>query len=115
MCDDPHMQGLLGQAIDWSGEDGGWYCLVSDESINLHINVRLTAPLPTEFLNRQLITGLGIVSEGHSLIIEVANPYGIETTGCPRGVSSCLADGGLRATTDGQEAEPCFGSPGTTT
>ncbi|CAM9845479.1 unnamed protein product, partial [Ectocarpus fasciculatus] len=26
-CGDPHMQGLRGQRIDWSGVDGGWYSL----------------------------------------------------------------------------------------
>ena len=71
MCDDPHMQGLRGQTIDWSGVDGGWYCLITDDNANIHVNVRLTAPLPEEFPNRQLITGLSILSEGSSLVIEV--------------------------------------------
>lgn len=56
-CGDPHVQGLRGQHIDVSGVDGGWYCLVKDEEIDLHVNVRLTAPLPIEFPYRQLITG----------------------------------------------------------
>ena len=61
---DPHMQGLRGQRIDWSGVDGGWYSLVEDENADLHVNVRLTAPLPDEFPDRQLVTGLTIMSEG---------------------------------------------------
>ena len=105
MCGDPHMQGLRGQMIDWSGEDGGWYCLVKDDSTNLQVNVRLTAPLPDDFPNRQLITGLSIVAEGRSLVIEVTNPYDVGTDGCPRGFSPCLADGGLRAIVDGEEVD----------
>ena len=90
------MQGLRGQIIDWSGVDGGWYSLIKDDNTDLHVNVRLTAPLPDEFPHRQLITGLAVLSAGHSLIIEVENPYTIDTDGCPEGVSPCLANGGLR-------------------
>lgn len=103
VCDDPHMQGLRGQSIDWSGVDGGWYCLVTDDNANIHVNVRLTAPLPETFPNRQLITGVSILSEGHSVAIEVTNPYDVHTDGCPEGTSPCLADGGLRATVDGND------------
>lgn len=70
-CGDPHLQGLRGQRIDWSGVDGGWYSLVKDETADIQVNVRVTAPLPVEFPERQLITGLGIVSGGHSVVIEV--------------------------------------------
>ena len=95
------MQGLFGQKIDWSGVDGGWYCLVKDDHTKLHVNVRLTAPLPNEFPDRQLITGFSILSEEHSLSIEVANPYDVHTDGCPGETTTCLVDGGLRATVDG--------------
>ena len=105
MCDDPHMKGLRGQKIDWSGIDGGWYNMVKDDTVNLHVNVRVTAPLPEEFPDRQLITGLSVLSEGHSLVIEVKNPYDVDTNGCPRGISPCLANGGLRAFVDGEEVE----------
>ena len=64
MCDDPHMKGLRGQKIDWSGIDGGWYNMVKDDTVNLHVNVRVTASLPEEFLDRQLITALSVLSEG---------------------------------------------------
>lgn len=97
------MHGLSGQSIDWSGVDGGWYSLVKDEEDDIHINVRLTAPLPVEFPNRQLTTGVAILSGGHSLVIEVKNPYTAATGGCPNGVSPCLADGGLRVTVDQYE------------
>lgn len=100
----PHMQGLRGQAIDWFGVNGGWYSLVKDEQADLQVNVRVTSPLPDEFPDRQLVTGLGIVSEGHSLAIEVKNPYTIDTDGC-KGVSPCLANGGLRAIVDGKEVD----------
>ncbi|CAM9997801.1 unnamed protein product, partial [Ectocarpus fasciculatus] len=66
ICDDPHMRGLRGQRIDWSGVDGGWYSFVRDDDLDLNVNVRLTAPLPEEFPNRQLVTGLSVISGGHS-------------------------------------------------
>ncbi|CAN0423163.1 unnamed protein product, partial [Ectocarpus sp. 13 AM-2016] len=53
---DPHMQGLRGQKIDWSGVDGGWYSLIKDDTADVNINVRVTAPLPDQFPDRQLIT-----------------------------------------------------------
>lgn len=97
------MQGLSGQQIDWSGEDGGWYSLIKDDEVALQVNVRLTAPLPVDFAHRQLMTGLSIISEGHSIIIEASDPYSVKTDGCPEGSSPCLADGGLRITVDGEE------------
>ena len=75
MCDDPHMKGLRGQKIDWSGIDGEWYNMVKDDDAGFHVNVRVTAPLPEEFPDRQLSTGLSVLSEGHSLVVEVKNPY----------------------------------------
>lgn len=99
------MQGLRGQKIDWSGVDGGWYCLITDEDADFHVNVRLTAPLPEEFPDRQLVTGVSVISEGNSLVVEVKDPYTITTEGCPEGVSPCLADGGLSAVANGQQAD----------
>ncbi|CAM9261580.1 unnamed protein product [Ectocarpus sp. 13 AM-2016] len=99
------MKGLKGQKIDWSGVDGGWYCLVKDDDADLRVNIRLTAPLPEEFPERQLITGLSVISGGHSLVVEVTNPYETDTNnGCPDGMPTpCLANGGLRVTVDGQK------------
>eukprot|EP00752_Nemacystus_decipiens_P012283 g10889.t1 len=97
------MQGLRGQRIDWSGVDGGWYSLIKDDDADLHVNVRVTAPLTEEFPDRQLMTSLAILSEGHSVVIEVKNPYSIETDGCPESVSPCLANGGLRIIVDDEE------------
>eukprot|EP00752_Nemacystus_decipiens_P014764 g13145.t1 len=109
LCFDPHMKGLRGQRIELSGADGGWYALVKDEHADLHINVRLTAPLPNELPGRQLVTGLSVMSEGHSLTIEVGDAHGIRTAGCIARVSPCLADGGLRIVVDGKEADELLG------
>ena len=105
MCGDPHMQGLRGQQIDWSGIDNSWYCMVSDHTDSIHVNVRLNAPLPEDFPNRQLITGVSVMSQGHSLVIEVTNPYDVNTDGCPPDMSPCLSNGGLRAVVDGEEVD----------
>eukprot|EP00904_Undaria_pinnatifida_P010971 jgi/Undpi1/7003/HiC_scaffold_21.g09477.m1 len=105
MCGDPHMQGLRGQQIDWSGIDNNWYCMVSDDTHSINVNVRLNAPLPQEFPDRQLITGLSVMSQGHSLVIEVTNPYDVNTDGCPSDMSTCLSNGGLRAMVDGEEVD----------
>ena len=105
VCGEPHTQGLRGQKIDWNGVDGGWYSLIKDDNADLHINVRLTAPLYDEYAHRQLITSLAVMSQGHSLVIEVKNPYTIDTHGCPEGIFPCLANGGLRMVVDGQKVE----------
>lgn len=102
-CDDPHVAGLSGQRIAWSGEDGGWYCFVKDNELDLQVNVRVTAPL-AQFPDRQLMTGVAVLSEGHTLVVEVVDPYTITTNGCPAGVSPCLNDGGVRFMVDGLEA-----------
>eukprot|EP00903_Cladosiphon_okamuranus_P011803 g11091.t1 len=105
MSGDPHMKGLRGQRIDWPGVDGDWYSMVKDDDADLHINVRLTTPLPETFPDRQLMTSLSVMSEGHSLVIDVEDPYTIDTDGCPEDVSPCLANGGLRIVVDGQEVD----------
>ncbi|CAM9390910.1 unnamed protein product [Ectocarpus fasciculatus] len=105
ICGDPHMKGLRGQKIDWFGVDGGWYSFVKDNDADLHINVRLTAPLPEEFPDRQLVTGLSVISGGHSLVLKVKNPYETDVSdNCPDGMPTpCLANGGLNVTVDGEE------------
>ncbi|CAM9145111.1 unnamed protein product [Laminaria digitata] len=85
---DPHMVGLLDQKIDWACEDGGWYCLVSDGE-DFQLNVRVTAPMPEEFLDRQHVSGVSLLlRNGYSLVVEVKNPYTIETDGCVAGNNS---------------------------
>eukprot|EP00903_Cladosiphon_okamuranus_P013230 g12337.t3 len=105
LCGDPHMHGLRGQSIDWAGVDGGWYSLIRDDPASLHVNVRVTAPLPEEFPDRQLVTGVSVLSQGHSIVIQVINPYAVDSfDGCPGDISPCLANGGLRVEVDGVEA-----------
>ena len=60
---DPHMRGLSGQRIDWSGVDGGWYSLIKDEKADLDINVRLTAPL-SRAPTASLVADLTVLSGG---------------------------------------------------
>ena len=105
VCFDPHLQGLRGQHIEWTGVDGGWYSLVKDEEDDLQINVRTTAPLPNDFPDRQFITGMAVLSQGHSLVVEVKEPYSVDTQGCSGDVSPCLADGGLSVSVDGELVE----------
>ena len=98
------MQGLRGQQIDWLGEDGAWYSLIKDDAINLQVNIRLTAPLPDKSPNRQLITGISVLSEGHSLVIEVKDPYNVSTQACNDHRTPCLGDGGLHMVVNGKDA-----------
>ena len=98
------MQGIRGHEIDWPGVDGSWYCMETNDDANIHINVWLTSPLPEEFPDRQLVTGLSLISKGHSLVLEVTNPYHTDTKGCPEWMSPCLADCGLGALVDGGDA-----------
>ena len=74
------MVGLLGQKIDWAGVDSAWYCLITDGP-NFHVNVRVSAPMPEEFPDRQLISGLSILSDDgrSSLVVEVKDPYSTVT------------------------------------
>ena len=43
------------------------------------------------------------MSQGHSLVIEVTNPYDVNTDGCPPDMPPCLSNGGRRAMVDGKE------------
>ena len=73
------MTGLLGQKVDWIGEDGAWYNLVMDQAFT--INARVTAPMSAEFPDRQLMTGLAMVftdEEGgtqESVVFKIVDPY----------------------------------------
>ena len=79
-----------------------------DEEIDMQVNVRTTGPLPEEFPNRQYVTGVSILQYGHSLVIEVIEPYSGHTPSCPVDVVPCLADGGLRFLVDGEESKMLF-------
>ncbi|CAM9563847.1 unnamed protein product [Sphacelaria rigidula] len=119
MCDDPHMVGLAGQKIDWSGVDGAWYSLLSSSgegqpiSASQHatqVNVRVTAPMGEEFPDRQLVTGVSILEGDHSLVVEVKDPYTTRTQGCRKqDARPCLAEGGLHVLVDGVESDALEG------
>ena len=103
ICDDPHVQELLGQRIEWAGVSGAWYSFLKDVDAGLDVNVRVTAPLEEEFPDRQLVTGVSVLSQGHSLVIQVKNPSHTATAGCANGVSPYLADGCLQVVVDGTQ------------
>lgn len=90
--------------MDWFGEDGGWYCLVSDGDC-FQLNVRVTAPMLEEFPDKQFVTGVRLLlMNGHSLGMEVNNVNTGETDGCGAdNISPCLANGGLRILVDDEE------------
>lgn len=106
IVEDPHMRGLQGQSLTWSGEEGGWYAMLSG-SDNAQLSVRITAPLPAEFPDRQLVTGLAIkYGDGNSIVIETKNPYTTEVEGCPGDWSApCLSENALRITVGGEEQQ----------
>eukprot|EP00752_Nemacystus_decipiens_P015990 g14295.t1 len=99
------MTGFRGQKFDFTGEDGKWYCLISDWP-SMHVNMRVTTPVPS-LPEITYITGISVVttdSEGfeHSIVIELTTPHSLEST-CPTGVSPCLADSALSVFVDGTE------------
>ena len=101
---DPHMPGLRGEQTEWSGVDGGRYSLIKDDDSQVHINLRVTAPLAAEYPDRQLVTGLSVISDGRSLVVEVKDPDTVATTCFLDGITPCFAGDALRVTLDGSEA-----------
>ena len=109
---DPHMTGFHGQKFDFTGEDGGWYALIS-ELPSIHMNMRVTAPVPS-LPEITYITGLSVLTtdsdgDDHSIVIFVKTPHSLESE-CPSDGSVCLADGALSVILDGKET---FTKPGT--
>ncbi|CAM9584751.1 unnamed protein product, partial [Ectocarpus sp. 8 AP-2014] len=105
--DDPHLTGLRGQHFDWYGEDGGWYAFLSTPD-ELQMNLRVTSHLPATFPERQLVTGVALVTEGgHTITADIVDPLDLAPTchGTVDAVGSapCLVNGGLRITVDGRE------------
>ena len=101
---DPHMTGFLGQKFDFTGEDGGWYCLIKDD--NMQVSMRVTTPVPS-VPEITYITGLSVLTKDvdgsdHDIVIQVKDPYNLDSS-CPEGVSPCLADGALAVVLDGEE------------
>ncbi|CAM9544860.1 unnamed protein product, partial [Laminaria digitata] len=115
--DDPHVTGLRGQRYDWSGEDGGWYAFLSTQD-QLQMNLRVTSHLPATFPERQLVTGVALVTEGgHTITVDIVDPLDLAPT-CQQTADAvsagstsapCLVNGGLRVTVDGQEEVPGAG------
>ncbi|CAM9269926.1 unnamed protein product [Ectocarpus sp. 8 AP-2014] len=104
-CGDPHMTGFRGQKFDFTGNDGQWYCLISDLP-SMHLNMRVTAPVSSR-PDITYITGLSLITtdgdgQEHSIIISVKDPHSLDSD-CPPGVSPCLADGSLSVVLDGNE------------
>eukprot|EP00752_Nemacystus_decipiens_P012584 g11144.t1 len=108
-CGDPHMTGFHGQKFDFTGEDGGWYCLLRDLP-GMHLNMRVTSPVP-ELPEITYITGLSVLtadSEGteHSIVVTVKDPHNLKSS-CPvaedGSVPPCLADNALSVVLDGEE------------
>ncbi|CAN0252997.1 unnamed protein product [Scytosiphon promiscuus] len=95
------MTGLLGQKIDWIGEDGAWYNLVMDPAFTM--NARVTAPMSAEFPDRQLITGLALIFTNEdggteqSVVFEIVDPYSTAAAGSSQG----LLGGAMRVLVDG--------------
>lgn len=63
-----------GQKFDFTGEDGAWYCLLSDPP-GVHINMRVTSPV-ADLPEITYITGLSLMtsdSEGveHTVVVTV--------------------------------------------
>lgn len=106
------MTGFHGQKFDFTGEDGGWYALISDVP-SLHLNMRVTAAVP-DVPEITYITGISLVTIGidgieHSIAISVNNPHSLDSA-CPSGMPTCLADGALTVVIDGGNA---LTTPGT--
>ena len=112
LAGDPHMTGFRGQKFDFTGEDEGWYALISDLP-SLHLNMRVTAPVP-DVPEITYITGISLLTIGtdgveRSIAISVNSPHNMDSA-CPTGMPTCLADGALTVIIDGKDA---LASPGT--
>lgn len=105
---DPHMVGFQEQKFDFTGEDGEWYALIHDQTMDMEMNMRITQPVP-EVPEVTYITGLGLSvlgadDEVHTFEITINDPHNLETE-CSEGSDGpCLADGALTILVDGKEA-----------
>lgn len=106
MGEEHRSRNLYDQGTDWKGEGDGWYVMISD-SEDVQLSVQLTAPMPTEFPERRVISGVGIKYEGgHSIVIENKHPYTTATVGRPDWFVPCLSENSLRVTVDEEDWEP---------
>lgn len=100
------MTGFRGQKFDFTGDDGGWYSVVSALP-SIHLNMRVTSPVPS-VPEITYITGISIMTTDaddvdHSIVIAVTDPHNLDSD-CPVGLSPCLADGALSVEVDGETA-----------
>ena len=63
--------GLYSQRYDWFGADGGWYAYLPTED-QLLTNHRVTSHLPETFPERQLVTGVAVVTDGGQTMMDEA-------------------------------------------
>ena len=99
------MTGFRGQKFDFTGEDGAWYAVVSDLP-HVHLNMRVTAPVPS-VPEITYITGISIITTDaddlyHTIVISVSNPHSMESV-CSLEMPSCLAEGALHVVANGEE------------
>eukprot|EP00903_Cladosiphon_okamuranus_P017248 g15893.t1 len=98
------MTGFHGQKFDFTGADGDWYALVSALP-DIHLNMRVTSPVPSvpEITCSTGVSVQAADSNGvsHNIVITVADPHSLDS-GCPEGVSPCLAEGALSVELDGE-------------
>eukprot|EP00903_Cladosiphon_okamuranus_P020097 g18457.t1 len=105
-CGDPHMTGFRGQKFDFTGNDGGWYALLSVLD-GVHLNMRVTSPVPS-VPEITYITGIAIKATDHAgvdhtIVIAVTDPHNLESS-CPVEIAPCLAEGALTVQLDGETA-----------
>lgn len=101
---DPHMTGFRGQKFDFTGDDGGWYSVLSALP-GIHLNMRVTSPVPS-VPEITYITGIAIkTTDGagvdHTIVISVTDPHSLDSY-CPVAMSPCLAGGALSVEIDGE-------------
>ena len=100
------MVGFRGQTFDFTGEDDGWYALVSDLPF-MHLNMRVTAPVPSlpaiTYISGISLRTLDTDGFPHNAVISINDPHTMDSS-CPAGQSPCLADGSLSVVLDGEEA-----------
>ena len=106
------MTGFFGQRFDFTGNDNGWYALISDPP-TMQINMRVTVPVPS-VPETTYITGFSVLTTDddgldHSIVVAAKTPHNMYTA-CPVGVSPCLADGSLTVLLDGKGS---LAAPGT--
>ena len=71
------MTGFFGQKFDFTGNDNGWYALISDPP-TMQINMRVTVPVPS-VPETTYITGFSVLTTDddgldHSIVVAAKTP-----------------------------------------